>query len=93
LAKYKPVISNNINKTMKFQITVSHRGQQLTMSVNTAVYFDMIVYQVSADNIKTIVYLRDGKWQSTNDKPIEQEFLDKVGAAIAEQVCGVRRAG
>lgn len=63
------------------------------MNVSTAVYFDMIVYQVSADNIKAIVYLKNGRWQSTNDKLIEQELLDKVGAAIAEQVCGVRRAG
>ena len=62
------------------------------MNVSTAVYFDMIVYQVSADNIKAIVYLKDGKWQSTNDKIIEPELLDKVAAAIAEQAT-VRQAG
>jgi hypothetical protein len=77
---------------MQFQITVTHKGQQLTMNVSTAVYFEMIVYQVSVDNIKTIVYLKDGKWQSTNDNIIEQELIDKVGAAIAEQV-SVRLAG
>jgi hypothetical protein len=78
---------------MRFQITVTYKGQQLTMNVSTAVYFDMIVYQVSADNTKAIVYLRDGTWQSTSDKNIDQELLDKVGAAIAEQVVGVRQAG
>ncbi|MGY3215066.1 hypothetical protein [Mucilaginibacter sp. HD30] len=77
---------------MRFQITVTYKGQQLTLSVSTAVYLEKVVYQINTGNLKVIVYQKDGKWQSTNDKVIEQELLDKVGAAITEQI-GVEQAG
>jgi hypothetical protein len=76
---------------MQFQISNIYKGQHLTMTVKRAVYFDRIVYQVSAENFRAIVYQKDGEWQSTNDKLIDKDLLGKIGAGILDNV-GIKQA-
>jgi hypothetical protein len=71
---------------MQFQITITKDGQQILMTVRRAVYFDKIVFQVSTDSLKAIVYQKGYKWQSVNNTLLDQDLLDKIGNAILQTV-------
>lgn len=75
-----------INKIMQFQITITKDGQQILMTVRRAVYFDKIVFQVSTESLKAIVYQNGYKWQSVNNTLLDQYLLDKIGNAILQTV-------